>query len=812
MLLTRSLLVVGACAVVMVVASVQVEDLIYSPSEIRRRLTSAAASSSDATATTLHLDERYAFDGTHSDYAQQFYRRYLAGDEAETITDTSDLTEVVDYVSDEFGLDFAELPAMLQQAVVWDMGYVAAADLGYVKVYTKCGMRMSELQISRSAFRSVGCTAQRCASPNGELFYQSLYCSGYQMGNVSLCAATTGITPVHGSMWSDGGTDDVVPVSEMQRHEWTDAGTDYTIMAIHLSDDPNSYGKCVMPSMIVPCVAYDASTADELDWCSPERGEVVPQWLELEKTGGVIVTESSGWQKAALPVTISSVVLLLLVVVAAFVFWWKAREKQHQNEDLLEQKRAILGGRGSDELSVLDDIDFILAAPGQSLIEAGGKEQATAAWVAWGHTLVKPKQIVERSVVAENSEDLDAMLLLSSFEDIKDMDSIYHLEGSAPDSHLQQGFRSPSKATTAGLTSFASGVTGSPRNTLTLTFTRKTSSSERAERSSVSTDPASGTMISPLVEFQNDSAVSSRRIPFVDVSLVRQITTGAYGEVWLGRMRGEIVAVKRLTRDRRRQLHELEVFAAEIQLMASFSHLNVLGLLGVAWNTLENMLLIMEYMERGDLQHVLQYHTDQAAQAKGSVGNTSVEEFSWASHKARISRDVACGLKYLHSRQPIVVHRDLKSKNVLIDSNYEAKLCDFGISRLRRGEETMTSGVGTAYWTAPEVLAGHKYSEKADVYSLGVVLTELDTGELPFYDARTSDGDKMEAIHILSLVVSGELQPSFTLDCPDDVRKLALACLNPKPERRPSAKEILNELNRLLESDEQCPLPSGGFV
>ncbi|KAF4138265.1 Protein kinase domain [Phytophthora infestans] len=118
---------------------------------------------------------------------------------------------------------------------------------------------------------------------------------------------------------------------------------------------------------------------------------------------------------------------------------------------------------------------------------------------------------------------------------------------------------------------------------------------------------------------------------------------------------------------------------------------------------------------------------------------------------------------------------------------------------MRRGDETMTSGVGTAYWTAPEVLAGHRYSEKADIYSLGVVLAELDTGELPFYDARTSDGHKMETIHILSLVVSGELHPSFTLDCPEDVRKLALACLNPKPECRPSAQMVLDELHRLLQ-------------
>ncbi|POM68922.1 TKL protein kinase [Phytophthora palmivora] len=766
MALAGSVMVVSVVVVVMVSVE-DIADLIYSPqNELSRQL---ATATSNKNAVMLHLDERYAFDGTHSDFAQQFYRRYLAGDEVAKITDTRNMNEVVDYVR-EFGLEFSNLPAILQQAVVWDMGYVAAADLGYVKVYTKCGIRMSELQLVRNAYRSVGCTEQRCSSPNGEIFYQSMYCSGYQMGNVSLCATTNGITPVHGAMWADGGTDDMVPISEMQRHEWIDAGVDYTIMAIHLSGDPNSYGKCVMPSMIVPCGVYDANTADENDWCSPEHGEIVPQWLELEKAGSGFVVESSGWQKAALPVTITSLVVLLFVLIAFYIFWRKTREQQLQTEDLLEQKRAILGGRHSDEFSMMDDIDFILEAPCHSFIEKGDQQQT---WVAWGYTPAKVKQIPTRSVLGE---DLDLTMLRGSFKDVPHHQNL-----------------NTSKATTAGLTSFASGVTGTPRNSQTLAFTYQSNSADPASPPS-----SSRVMISSLLEFQSDPKVASRRVPFVDVSLVRQIASGAYGEVWLGRMRSDIVAVKRLTHERRRQLHDLEIFAAEIRLMASLTHSNVLGLLGVAWNTLENLLLITEYMERGDLQYVLQYHSDKGQTVNGEVN----EEFSWASHKAKIARDITSGLDYLHSLKPTVVHRDLKSKNVLISNNYEAKLSDFGVSRVHQGEETMTSGVGTAYWTAPEVLAGHKYSEKADVYSLGVVLAELDTGELPFYNARTSDGDKMEAIHILSLVVCGELQPSFTLDCPEDVRELALACLNPKPECRPSAKEVLDELNRLLESDE----------
>ncbi|KAE8907518.1 hypothetical protein PF006_g2617 [Phytophthora fragariae] len=423
-LLTGALLALGLCALVLILLSARsIGDLIiYSPhSELRRRL---AEASSDDTVPTLHLDERYAFDGTHSDFAQQFYRRYLAGDETEAITDTSGLEEVVNYVKDEFGFKFSELPAMLQQAVVWDMGYVAAAALGYVKVYTKCGVRMSELQITRSAYRSAGCIEQRCSSPNGELFYQSLYCNGYQMGNVSLCAATNGVTPVHGSMWADGGTDDMVPVSEMQRHEWTDAGINYTIMAIHLSGDPNRYGRCVMPAMTVPCVAYDASTANGSNWCSPKHGDIVPQWLELLKTGSVDATETSGWQKAALPVTITSSMLLLLALIAVFVLWRKTREKLRETEDTLEQKRAILGGRRSDEFSMMDEIDFILDT---SIIENNANLQT---WEAWRPPTLKPKQVNKQSALDRSSEDYDTILLRGSFEGKIDVDGLYLHEAS----------------------------------------------------------------------------------------------------------------------------------------------------------------------------------------------------------------------------------------------------------------------------------------------------------------------------------------------------------------------------------------------
>uniref|UniRef100_H3G576 Protein kinase domain-containing protein n=1 Tax=Phytophthora ramorum TaxID=164328 RepID=H3G576_PHYRM len=88
-------------------------------------------------------------------------------------------------------------------------------------------------------------------------------------------------------------------------------------------------------------------------------------------------------------------------------------------------------------------------------------------------------------------------------------------------------------------------------------------------------------------------------------------------------------------------------------------------------------------------------------------------------------------LGYLHACTPPVIHRDLKSNNVLLTDKLEPKVIDFGVSR-GLVDLTMTAGVGTPYWTAPEILEGKRYTEKADIYSFGVVLSELDTGKIPY--------------------------------------------------------------------------------
>lgn len=87
----------------------------------------------------------------------------------------------------------------------------------------------------------------------------------------------------------------------------------------------------------------------------------------------------------------------------------------------------------------------------------------------------------------------------------------------------------------------------------------------------------------------------------------------------------------------------------------------------------------------------------------------------------RIAYQVAVGMSYLHSRNPPIVHRDLKSANILLDDHYHVRIADFGLSRiLEEGGRTLTKVVGTPQWMAPESLRGESYDSKADVFSFGV--------------------------------------------------------------------------------------------
>ncbi|KAH7464677.1 hypothetical protein PRIC1_005708 [Phytophthora ramorum] len=308
------------------------------------------------------------------------------------------------------------------------------------------------------------------------------------------------------------------------------------------------------------------------------------------------------------------------------------------------------------------------------------------------------------------------------------------------------------------------------------------SSGSGNNRDSEITDKSREVASRVLEQFQSDPTLGRKRIPYSSLYFTRVLSKGAFGEVWLAQLENRQVAVKRILNEKKNDEKEIECFGAEIKLMASFSHPKIVEFLGVSWSSHQDVCAVTEYMGKGDLYGFLKRRQGQ---------------LNWRDHKIFLAEDVADALGYLHGLSPKVIHRDLKSKNILLDDAFRAKLSDFGISRERSVEDTMTAGVGTIYWTAPEVLMGKKYTEKADIFSFGIVMSELDTHAVPYSDKRDNSGKKLQGMKIVQMVIRRSLRPTFTSDCPALVKELADRCLDADPDVRPSATELLRIIQRM---------------
>ncbi|TMW62427.1 hypothetical protein Poli38472_005045 [Pythium oligandrum] len=277
----------------------------------------------------------------------------------------------------------------------------------------------------------------------------------------------------------------------------------------------------------------------------------------------------------------------------------------------------------------------------------------------------------------------------------------------------------------------------------------------------------------------NDPVLVTWRIDYDTVKLVRRIAKGAFGEVWIGRYRGNKVAVKRLLEEHI-SLEASEDFIREIKLMAWMQHPKIVEFIGVGWTRVVDMMAVTEYMDSGDLRSLLE----------------SKRDLKWETSKLRYAQDTIDAIVYLHSLSPVIIHRDLKSRNILVDSKKGAKLGDFGISATKR-ERDMTVGVGTTRWLAPELARGEtQYTEAVDIYAFGVILAELDTHELPFEKEKTGSGERLSDFAILQGVATGKLKVSFSATCPLKLRELGERCAAFDPKDRPAAAEVAYQLRR----------------
>ncbi|CAI0405428.1 unnamed protein product [Linum tenue] len=269
------------------------------------------------------------------------------------------------------------------------------------------------------------------------------------------------------------------------------------------------------------------------------------------------------------------------------------------------------------------------------------------------------------------------------------------------------------------------------------------------------------------------------------------IGKGGAGIVYKGSMpSGDHVAVKRLPVMSRGSSHD-HGFNAEIQTLGRIRHRHIVRLLGFCSNH-ETNLLVYEYMPNGSLGEVLH----------GKKGG----HLHWTT-RYRIAVESAKGLCYLHHDcSPLIVHRDVKSNNILLDSSFEAHVADFGLAKFLQDSgtsECMSAIAGSYGYIAPEYAYTLKVDEKSDVYSFGVVLLELVTGRKPvgeFGDGvdivqwvrKMTDSNKEGALKVLDPRLS-----TVPLQEVMHVFYVAMLCVEEQAVERPTMREVVQILTEL---------------
>ncbi|XP_054716555.1 mitogen-activated protein kinase kinase kinase 11-like [Uloborus diversus] len=271
-------------------------------------------------------------------------------------------------------------------------------------------------------------------------------------------------------------------------------------------------------------------------------------------------------------------------------------------------------------------------------------------------------------------------------------------------------------------------------------------------------------------------------IKFSELELEEVIGVGGFGKVYRGYWRRQEVAVKAAKQDPDEDISvTIENVRQEAKLFWLLKHPNIVTLKGVCLEE-PNLCLVMEYAKGGSLNRVLN--------GRKIPPNVLV---SWAIQIAR-------GMHYLHSEAPIsLIHRDLKSSNVLLSEpvgvndlqNKTLKITDFGLAR-EVYKTTRMSAAGTYAWMAPEVIKSSTFSKASDVWSYGVLLWELLTGETPYKG--------IDALAVAYGVAVNKLTLPIPSTCPTPFSCLMKGCWNPDPHARPTFVNILKALEAISRS------------
>lgn len=290
----------------------------------------------------------------------------------------------------------------------------------------------------------------------------------------------------------------------------------------------------------------------------------------------------------------------------------------------------------------------------------------------------------------------------------------------------------------------------------------------------------------------------------IDVSGVmctNLVASGAFGRVYHGLMNQEDVAVKLMNLPLSMPAKDMEAlktsFKQEISVWNTLKHENIVQFIGASLDAREILAppdakpppgqpfwaIITEFMSGGTLKEYI--NTRRRLPLKDALS---------------FALDVARGIEYLHSKD--IVHRDLKSENLLMDHKKRVKIADFGVARTEaKNPVDMTCETGTVRWMAPEVIDHKPYNRKVDVYSFGIVLWELVTCQHPFTGVTF--------VQLAYNVVNKDLRPEIPPNCNHKLAQLMAACWDKDAEVRPEIGEVVLRLEQILE-DEGGPQTAAG--
>lgn len=327
--------------------------------------------------------------------------------------------------------------------------------------------------------------------------------------------------------------------------------------------------------------------------------------------------------------------------------------------------------------------------------------------------------------------------------------------------------------------------------------TAQAADSQNGEPSGASQNPPASKDVEPIPKASKDvESIATheaqkpfglephQQIDYGDLTMAECLVSGGFGAVYRGTWKGAEVAIKRLYCEDGGNISstQLAELGQEVAALQNLTHPRLVSFMGACLQT-PNLCIITEFMAGGSLHALL--HKNQTPLTR--------------TQQATMALQITEGVAYLHSLRPPFVHRDLKSMNVILDSQLNAKLCDFGLTQSM--EKTHISlkdngNGGSPRYMAPECYGMGRITEKVDVWAMGLILIEVFGGPVPYNDCTS--------IHqIVAKLLVEKALPYIPNHLPRGVKAIVVDCLHFEHSRRTTAQDVHSHLRqlRLIDGD-----------